>query len=200
MDKLIITFCALATVFPIAGGAAEYQVDRESQNSVMFISDAPLEDFEGVTDRIDGYVRWEGEAFPPDQTKMAASDLYFEVELAALDTGIGLRNRHMRENYLETEKYPYAEFTAHLTEAHKISDTLYSATAVGKFKIHGEEREITIPTTMISKGGKVRVLSDFEVKLPDYKIKVPKLMYMKINEVIKLKLDFYLKPAVGSNQ
>lgn len=198
MRRIIVSIVVAALFLTIATGAAEYQVDRSAKNSVVFISDAPLEDFEGVTDRIDGYVKWDGEAFPPDQTKLPASELYFEVELGSLDTGIGLRNRHMREDYLETEKYPYAQFTAHLTEAKRISDTLYSTTAVGKFKIHGEEREMSIPTTIISKSGAVRVLCDFDIKLTDFKIKIPKLMFMKLNELIKLKLDFYLKQANDS--
>ncbi|MBK9304990.1 MAG: YceI family protein [bacterium] len=33
-----------------------------------------------------------------------------DVDLAALDTGIGLRNRHMRENHLETDRFPQAVF------------------------------------------------------------------------------------------
>ena len=40
--------------------AGEYHVDKERENQVKFISDAPLEDFEGVTDKIDGYIFWEG--------------------------------------------------------------------------------------------------------------------------------------------
>ncbi len=32
----------------------------------------------------------------------------FKVKLDDFDTGMGLRNRHMKEKYLETSKYPYA--------------------------------------------------------------------------------------------
>ena len=36
--------------------------------------------------------------------------------------------------------------------------------------------------------------SDWDILiLTDYKIKVPKLMFMKIDETMELKLDFYLK-------
>ena len=39
------------------------------------------------------------------------------VDLRTLDTGIGLRNRHLRENYLEVDKAPGFE-TATLSEIH----------------------------------------------------------------------------------
>ena len=85
-------------------------MNRDHDNLVRFISQAPIEDFDGVTDRIDGYVlldglRFESSAGGPE------TEFYLEVELASLDTGIGLRNRHMRENYLEVEEYPYATFS-----------------------------------------------------------------------------------------
>lgn len=35
----------------------------------------------------------------------------FKSRLANFDTGIALRNTHMRERYLDTDKYPYATFT-----------------------------------------------------------------------------------------
>ena len=39
------------------------------------------------------------------------------MDLRTLDTGIGLRNRHLRENYLEVDKAPGFE-TATLSEIH----------------------------------------------------------------------------------
>jgi polyisoprenoid-binding protein YceI len=81
--------------------SAEYHVDRKGQNLVKFISDAPLDNFEGTTDNVDGYIVWDGD------NPVNNSEFHFEAELSTLDTGIGLRNRHMRENYLETDKYPW---------------------------------------------------------------------------------------------
>ena len=89
-------------------------VDKSAENMVKFISDAPIEDFEGVTSSIDGYLFWEGDDL------LNQSELYFEVDLNTVDTGIGLRNRHMRENYLHTDKFPKTHFTAKLIKADKV--------------------------------------------------------------------------------
>lgn len=187
---------ALIPALFITAGAAEYNIDISMENLVRFISDAPLDDFDGVTDQIDGYVFWEGSGLPVDGTDQETSELYFEVKLATLDTGIGLRNRHMRDNYLETDQYPYAVFKARLTEISQMSDTLYSAVADGHMTIHGKENPLRVTTTIIPRKEGFRVKCNFEVNLKDYDIKVPKFMFLKINEIIRLELDFYLKLRV----
>jgi polyisoprenoid-binding protein YceI len=197
--KNILFSLLLLFVLGVSSNAVEYQVDRTARNTVTFISHAPLEQFEGVTDRIDGYIFWEGDHVPPDQTQWPSCKLYFEVELNGLDTGIGLRNRDMREEYLETDKYPYARFNARLKDLRKVSDALYAAEAVGTFTIHGVDRPVSTTANVIPTASGFRVQCNFEVTLPDYKIKVPKLMFLKLNELIKLQVDFYCIPATKKN-
>jgi polyisoprenoid-binding protein YceI len=193
MMKLLSLTPIIALLVSTPASAAEYNVDRSQENLVRFISDAPLEDFDGVTDQIDGYVYWDGEELPEDESRLASSELHLEVKLETLDTGIGLRNRHMRDNYLETDEFPFAVYAARLTGFEKLSDTLYSAIAEGMMKIHGVERPIQVTTTLIPYNEGFRVSCDFEVNLKDYRIKIPKFMFLKIDEIIRLELNFYLK-------
>jgi polyisoprenoid-binding protein YceI len=186
------TIIALISALFSSASTAEYNIDTSKDNLVRFISDAPLEDFDGVTDQIDGYVFWEGDVLPEDMSGLESSELYFEVKLATLDTGIGLRNRHMRDNYLETDKYPYASFKARLNEIRQLSDTLYSAIAAGQMSIHGNENPLRVTTTIIPHDKGFRIKCNFEVNLDDFDIEVPKFMFLKISEIIRLELDFYL--------
>ncbi len=57
----ILNILALMCILSTVALAAEFQVDKSSKNLVKFISDAPLEDFEGKTDKIDGYIFWDGD-------------------------------------------------------------------------------------------------------------------------------------------
>lgn len=191
--------CIFALYAATVAGATEYNVDRSRDNLVRFISDAPLEDFDGVTDKIDGYVLWDGPGFPPDSNALKSSELYFEVELNGLDTGIGLRNRHMRENYLETDKFPYTHFTARLTDSDRVSDSSFAVTADGSFYIHGHSRPLVLTVDIFPDDTSIRVSCRFEVNLKDYDIDVPSLMFLKIDEIIKVELDFYLKPLPEEN-
>ncbi|UCF65294.1 MAG: YceI family protein [bacterium] len=168
--------------------AGEYQVDQDRvENLVKFISDAPMEDFAGVTRKIDGYIFWEGDDL------LNKSEMYFEVDLNSLDTGIGLRNRHMRENYLETDKYPFTHFTGKLVNAEVAKEGEYKVTAEGTMFIHGVEKPLTVEGTLLSADSGFRIQTTFIAALSDYNIKIPQLMFFKIDENMTLELDFYVK-------
>jgi len=166
--------------------AGEWQVFKSEKNLVKFVSDAPVEDFEGLTSQVDGYLFWDGEDM------LNKSDLYFEVDLNTLDTGIGLRNRHMRENYLETEKFPTTHFKGSLIKVDKSNQNEITAFAQGKMFIHGVERLKSVHVTIKKEADKLRVIGEFEVKLSDYGITVPSIMFYKIDETMQLKIDFSL--------
>jgi polyisoprenoid-binding protein YceI len=167
--------------------AAEFHVDKDKKNQVKFISDAPVEKIVGVTDQLDGYLFWSG-----DDT-LDSSELYFEVDLNSIDTGIGLRNRHMRDNYLETDKHPYAKYTARAVDIKKAADRDgFEVRTRGKFDLHGIEREIEVAGTVSPVSDGFLIECVFEVKLTDYDITIPQLMFLKIDEIIALELRFHV--------
>ena len=74
---------------------------KSDDNLVKFTSSTSLLDFDGITSNIDGYIYWEG-----DKIFGEKNEIYFEVDLNSVETGIGKRDRDMREDVLETDKYP----------------------------------------------------------------------------------------------
>ena len=184
--SLVLALC-LAQV-AIAGN---YQVDLNAKNRVTFISDAPIEDIEGVTSAIDGYVSWPGDSLTPG-ADYESSEVYFEVELAGLKTGIGLRDRHLRDNYLETDLYPYAFLAGHIVGVQIAKDTSRVELS-GTFTIHGVERPFGTTCSVVRTGTTYHVMSEFEIRLTEHHIEVPSLMFLKVNEVIAVKLNFYLR-------
>jgi hypothetical protein len=94
-------------------------------------------DFEGVTSKIDGYLMHDGEQLS------AGSELYFEVDLRTLDTGIGLRNRHMREGYLHTDKYPFAKYSGNMTKSWKSAKGT-EVMVSGSIDIHGKKKSLDV--------------------------------------------------------
>ncbi len=163
----------------------EFNVDKSETNEVKFISDTSLESFEGVTDNIDGYLYWEED----DLTKN--SQLYFEVDLNTLDTGIGLRNRHMRENYLETEKYQFTNFSGKIVKVEKKENRLFEVEADGTLSIHGVVQPLMLKANIeMSSDRSYKIKSSFTVKLSDFNIEVPSLMFLKLSELIVVELNF----------
>jgi len=177
----------LAIIFTGVGLSAEYHIDKEKKNSVKFISEAPVEQIEGITDAIDGYILWEND------NPLNNSEFYFDVDLNTIDTGIGLRNRHMRDNYLETEKFQYALFKGTVTSVDTLDDgKTLNVVVDGMMTLHGIDHQYEITGSVSHDGETLQVYSDFEVLLTDHKITIPKLMFLKISEIIQIELDFYL--------
>lgn len=186
--KITLVFIFILLINPAFG--SEYHVKKSEKNSVVFVSDAKIETFEGKTSKIDGYLNLK------DNTNLYEAELYFEVDLNSVDTGIGLRNRHMREEYLHTDKFQFATFTGKINEVKKINDNIFDVKVSGEMNIHGVTRKSTISGKIeFQSNGELNITSNFSVKLPDYKIEVPKMMFLKISEDIKLSLNFNLSKA-----
>ena len=184
-------FLVLVLLTVLQAQAVEWHVDTQAKNLVKFISRAPLEEFEGVTHHIDGYIYWEG-----DSVFSQPNELYFEVDLRTIDTGIGLRNRHMRENYLETDRWPYAIFQGKVTVVNRLDTSVvaYRATVSGTLSIHGVDRTVRVEgLVLFPETDRMRIQVRFQVKLTDYRIKIPRIMFFKLNEIIQLELDFFLR-------
>ena len=184
---------ALAVV-PVQIRAVELHVDEEADNNVTFYSDAPVEDFKGVTDRIDGYVYWEGDTLSRG-ANFPNSEFYFEVLLESIDTGIGMRNEDMRQDFLETDRYPYAKYRGYISRVSRDTANMFTVTVKGEMTIHGVTNDLQTINTVTRHGDRYRVASAFAVQLPDYDISVPELLFMRISETIELELDFWLAPA-----
>ena len=86
-------FLVLLICLPAAVEGGEWHVDRKAEgNEVKYTSTVAAFSFTGETGQIDGFIYWEG-----DSLSVENSQLHFEVNLASFDSGIGKRDRDMRE-------------------------------------------------------------------------------------------------------
>ncbi|GMQ23691.1 YceI family protein [Algoriphagus sp. oki45] len=172
----------LAFLFlPFLGFSQEYLTKT---GSVVFLSKAPLNEFEGKSKALNGLIDLEKNL------------LDFYLDLNTLDTGIGLRDKHMRENYLETEKFPFAEFTGKMEPIPALeTGKSYPVKAKGKFKIHGVEREITVEGTLTQRNDQsLQLQSEFVILLDDYQIDIPKLVFYELASEQKVSINATLSP------
>ncbi len=101
---------------------------------------------------------------------------HFEVSLKNLDTGINMRNQHMHEKYLQTEKFPLVVLDISTTK-YKMGE---EASFTGFIQLHGVKKPITGKTTVNDN----KLSLDFFVKLSDFNIEVPKFMGITMKEDI----------------
>lgn len=158
------------------------QVYVADDGYVEFLSNAPLLEFKGKSNHLTGMIDF-------DQNLV---DFY--VDLTTLDTGINLRNRHMRDSYLETDKFPFAEFTGSL-------DTLYDfeqsgkqeVTTTGVFTIHGVEREMEISGTLEEVDGGLKLEASWTVLLEDHDIRKPRVVFYELADEQVVTISIVLK-------
>ena len=205
--KVLLTFIStmMFVSAALSGEPTKFYVNDELKRDVVtFTSKAPLETVVGKTGDITGYI----EVDPDDISGSASAK--FEVDLASLKTGIGMRDGHMKEQYLEVDKYPKAVFVLKkIKDAHPntLKDNVpVDLTLVGDFTVHGVTKEVDIPATAIymkeSDDTKVRLPGDllhitatFDVLLSEHNIKRPKFVVLKLDDKQKIDLDFFASTA-----
>ena len=98
-------------------------------------------------------------------------------QLDSLDTGIGLRNKHMKERYLEVSKYPEAKLTVtDLPVPDSISAENFSSDSLpfkGTLALHGVEKPVEGTAKVSRQGQSMSVETRIELKTNDFAIAVP---------------------------
>ncbi len=162
-------------------GLAQSNILVSTNGKVKFMSDAPLEIIEAHTDKLKGAI---------DQSK---NTFAFSVEIKSLKGFNGeLQKEHFHENYLETEKFPTATFSGKFIEQiDYATNGTYGIRAKGILSIHGIQKERIIKGKVTVNNGNIQIDAAFTVRLEDHDIKVPKIVYSKIAE--EMKVDFNIQ-------
>ena len=188
--KRTLLLLAVLAIAPRLAGAAVFEVRPGGENRVVFVSKASMEKFEGKTQHLAGRIEVD-----PAQVGDSVR-VHFEVDLTKVDTGIAMRNRHMRENHLETTKFPKAVFdgvTVHGPAGAVLGPGKRTVLDVeGTFTLHGVSRRIriSVEATYQSKGaGRIQFRTTFPVALADHGIARPQFLFLKLAEVQEVRVN-----------
>jgi len=182
MLKIVLCFALL--FIPIAK-TQSLIVDKGQINSIRFLAKSTFSNFEGTTSAVEGFIKW-------DSTLTNESKIEFKVYLDSLGTGIGLRNTHMRDHYLETNKYPFAQFRGRITNQIQKTKLESEVEAEGYLKIHGIERKQTIKGKLYDNGKMFKLESSFGISLSDFNIEQPSFLFISVDNEITLECIIYL--------
>ena len=122
-------------------------------------------------------------------------NLQFSVPIKGFEFEKALMQEHFNENYLESDKYPRGEFKGQIVNNSEIDytkDGVFQGKVKGKLTIHGQTNDIETDGKITKEGSKIVIFSEFNVRLPDYKIKNEKLQNISNN--IKVTVNSSLEP------
>lgn len=175
MKKVIIAALLLAGA---NGVYAQKYMTRTGK--VSFYSPTPLEKIEAFNNETSSALDATSGAF------------VFQVPIKSFKFDRALMQEHFNENYMESDKYPKAEYKGKITDVSNVNfskDGTYNVTSEGKMTIHGVTKDVKIPGTVVVKGNTVTINSKFFVIPQDYNIEIPKLVEGKIAKQIEVTVN-----------
>ncbi len=117
------------------------------------------------------------------------------VPVSGFETGIALRDRHMKEKYLETQKYPTATLSIPRASLRlPTSSDPVTADVGGTLTMHGQTKPVTVHYTAKPSGGKYQVDGGMRVNMNDFGIEVPVYLGISVKPDVNIGAQF----TVGS--
>ena len=115
------------------------------------------------------------------------------VPLAPLATGIGLRDSHMHEKYLESKTYPTAELLVPRAGLQFPAEgQSVEATAPGTLSLHGTSKPVSVHYKASRHGGAYDVAGDVHIDMNDFNITVPSYLGIKVKPPVDIAVSFRL--------
>ena len=168
MKKILFGICFLLSL-PVMG--QQYLL---AESTVNFYSSAPMENIEATTTK--------SKSLFNAQT----GEIAIIIPVKTFEFEKKLMQEHFNENYLESHNYPEATFKGKITGFDPQQKGAQKAVARGEMNIHGVSRSIDVTGTLEFKGDEVLLLAKFPVRVADYKVDIPQLVFYNIAEVVDI--------------
>lgn len=124
-----------------------------------------------------------------------SGEVAFQVPIKSFRFEKALMQDHFNENYMESDKYPKADFKGKIANPGAVNfskDGRYDVSVMGRLTIHGVTRDVKIPGTVTVQGNNITAASKFKVRTADYGIKVPAVVSGKIAQEIEVTVNSIL--------
>jgi polyisoprenoid-binding protein YceI len=188
--RKLIAIAALAVAPALFAESKTYVVKPHANSVAEFHAEDTYDKFDGKTNEVSGTI-------VADPAKPAASTVEISIDMGSLDTGVGLRNKEMKELYLQTPKFPTATFkSVSVAGPASIAPGQPAEVSVtGDFTLHGATKRMTFPVRVVLvPDGRIHATTDFNVKMPDFGIKVPHNILVTVEDMVPVRLDVWAAP------
>ena len=174
MKKLLFSLIVLASL------QTQAQKYFTKTGTVIFNSKSPVEKIEGVNKATACLL----------DTRTGAIDFIVQIKSFVFDKQ--LMQEHFNENYLESDKFPKANFKGVVTNHTAINfakDGENNAEVTGKMTLHGVTKDVKFAGKISVKGGKITITSTPILLLEDYKIAIPNAVKDKVSKDVKITVN-----------
>ena len=185
--KVPIALGLLLTAVTLHAQSRTYAISKGGNNVAQFHAEDTYDSFDGKTSDVNGTI-------VADAANPVASSVQININVDSLDTGVGLRNKEMRERYLETTKFGTATFKS-ISVAGPTSiapNAPADINVTGDLTLHGITKRMTIPVRVVLiPDGRIHATTDFKIHMPDFGIAVPHNVLVTVNDEVPVHLDVW---------
>lgn len=160
---------------------AQSQKYISKSSSIRFYSSAPLEDIEAVNEKARSVFDSE------------TGEIVFTMPISGFEFEKSLMQEHFNEKYMESDKFPKATFSGKLN-GFKIGETNENVVATGTMEIHGVKNDIEVTGSLNYLKDQVVIDAVFMIKVADYDVEIPSLLFQNIAEEVEVTVKFEYKP------
>ncbi len=181
MKLKTLTITAIFIILAGCGQVMAQKIYQTTNGQVEFFSSAPVEDISAVSNKGVSVLSTSGE-------------ISFRVHIKSLNFPKSLMQEHFNENYMESDKFPAATFKGRITDPPDLSiPGELQIILQGILEIHGVKRSREIPALLTVRNGLINLKSQFDVACEDHNIKIPRILWQNIAEVVQVKVNANFK-------
>lgn len=184
MKKIILLICLITLTINISA-----QKFMTKNGFISFYSHTPMEDIKAENNQVAAVL------------DAATGEMVFQVLIKSFRFDRALMEEHFNENYMESDKFPKAQFTGKIKDLSKIDlkkEGVYDAAVAGNMTIHGVTKPFETTGTIEVTSSGVNLNSKFNLSPEDYNITIPGVVREKINKNMEVTVTMKLTPVAGN--
>jgi polyisoprenoid-binding protein YceI len=179
-------------ILTTSGVVAQPRTLKIEKSTATYSSRDALYSWTGTTSGVSGTLSFD------DQTgELLKAEV--EVDLASIDSGNGVRDGRMRNEFLQTEKFPKATLIIDTLEGYpKFSEwkkwgTKQSGKIYGQLTIRNITRPVVWEAEAIYLGKELKVSAKGQIKMTDFGITPPSLAFITVEDNVGLQATIVAK-------
>ena len=111
------------------------------------------------------------------------------VDMESGESGNTSRDRRMREEILDTRRFPTAVFRPNRFEGRLSSDGDSQGNLHGLLELHGADHEILLPVKIHATAGQATAAARFEIPYVQWGMKNPSTLLLHVNDRVELQIQ-----------
>jgi polyisoprenoid-binding protein YceI len=153
------------------------------KGKIAFTSEAIFEKIEAINHEVVAVWDWE------------AGNFEFSVPIRSFAFEKSLMQTHFNENYLESDRYPYAYFKGKIGEKAPIAQSnQYRIQIAGDLTIHGVTQPIVTQAVVEVTSDRLKGEASFSIAVADYQIEIPWIVREKVAKVVDISVKIDCEP------